>query len=96
MRWSDLHFINLKISGSSLEDGLELGEMGYRANSKLGARNKEMGTSKLRGSVSLEIMNYSRLVPYWQLDLGPDVACICWLSPPDCPGTHKWKVVGIP
>lgn len=40
--WSDLHFINLKISGSSLEDGLELKENGYRENSKLGARNEEM------------------------------------------------------
>lgn len=52
MTWSDFHFINLEISGSSLEDGLESGEMGYRENSKLGARNKDC--SELRGSTSLE------------------------------------------
>lgn len=39
---SYLHLINLKISGSSLEDGLALGENGYRDNSKLDARNEEM------------------------------------------------------
>lgn len=43
MTWTNLHFINLKISGSSLEDGLESGEMGYREKSKLGAKNEEIG-----------------------------------------------------
>lgn len=40
---SGLHFTNLRISGSSLEDGLKLKEMSYKGNSKLGAKNKEMG-----------------------------------------------------
>ena len=39
---SGLHFINLRISGSSLEDGLKLREMRYKGNSKLASKNKEM------------------------------------------------------
>lgn len=41
--WSDMNFVNLKVSGSNLEDDLELEETGYRKNSQVGARNKEMG-----------------------------------------------------
>lgn len=42
MIWLDLYFINFKIFGSSFKDGLELGEIGYRENSKLGVRNEDM------------------------------------------------------
>ena len=40
--WSDLHFISLKIFVSSLENGLESEENGYREDRKLSTRNKEM------------------------------------------------------
>lgn len=62
--WSDLYFISLKIFGSSLENGLESEENGYREDSKLSTRKKEdRDYSKLRGGVSLETRNCRSLVP---------------------------------
>lgn len=93
---SDLHLINLKISGSSLEDGLALGENGYRDNSKLYARNEEMRRWTLlnREAVWAWRKWIVAVLSFHDLSQGHE-GFSCLLSSP-CPKTHHWKVVGIP
>lgn len=93
---SYLHLINLKISGSSLEDGLALGENGYRDNSKLDARNEEMRRWTLLNREAVWAWRKWIVAVLSFHDLSPGhEGFSCLLSSP-CPKTHHWKVVGIP